>query len=83
MHDILVAPFCGMVDAFLERALEVRHRLRATSEPHLRTEVISTSLTCPTVVTRHTNLERHPVTNLEAADSVADGYHHSSGLMPQ
>jgi hypothetical protein len=82
MHDILVAPFCGVIDTFLKRALKMRHRLGATSEPHPGAKVIATSLTCPTVVTRHANLQRHPLANLEACDSVPDGYNDPSGLVP-
>jgi hypothetical protein len=45
MQDILVAPLSGVIDAFLERALEVRYRLGATAESHAGAKVISTSLT--------------------------------------
>lgn len=45
MQDILVAPFCGVVDAILESPLEVRYRLGTAAEPHTRTEVISATLT--------------------------------------
>jgi hypothetical protein len=40
-----VAPFCGMVDAFLKRSLEVRHGFGATPKPHLRAQVIASALT--------------------------------------
>lgn len=83
MQDILVTPFCGVIDAFLECSLEVRHGLGATSEPHPRAKVISTSLTRPTIVTRHTNFQRHPLANLEAGDSITDSHNDSSRLMAQ
>jgi hypothetical protein len=81
MQVILVAPFRGVVDAFLERALEVRHRLGATSEPHLWAKVVSTSLTGPTIVTRHANLQCDALANLEAGDSFANRHYHSRGFM--
>jgi hypothetical protein len=81
MQDILVAPFCGVVDAFLERPLEVRHRLGATSEPHPRAKVVSTSLTCPTIVTRHTDLQCDSLADLEASDSFTNSHNNTSGLM--
>lgn len=45
MQDILVAPFRGMVDAFLESSLEVRNRFGATPESHLRAEIVASALT--------------------------------------
>lgn len=45
MQDILVAPFRGVVDAFLERALEVRDRFGATPKPHLGTQIVAPALT--------------------------------------
>lgn len=45
MQDILVAPFRGMVDAFLKRSLKVRDRFGATPEPHLGAEVVASALT--------------------------------------
>lgn len=45
MQDILVAPLSGVIDALLERTLEVRHGFGATPEPHPGAKVISTSLT--------------------------------------
>jgi hypothetical protein len=56
MQDILVTPFCGMVDAFLKGSLEVRHGFGATPKPHLGAQVVAASLTRPAVVTRDTNL---------------------------
>jgi hypothetical protein len=44
MQDVLVAPFRGMVDAFLERSLKVRNRFGATPEPHLGTQVVAAAL---------------------------------------
>jgi hypothetical protein len=40
-----VAPFCGMVDAFLEGSLEVRYGFGATPEPHLGAQVVAAALT--------------------------------------
>jgi hypothetical protein len=83
MRDILVAPFRGVVDAFLERALKVRHRLRTTPEPHPTAKVITTSLACPAVVTRHTNFQCYPVANLEACNRIPDSYHNPGALVPE
>jgi hypothetical protein len=44
MQHILVAPFCGMVDALLERSLEMRYGLGTTPEPHLRAQVVAAAL---------------------------------------
>jgi hypothetical protein len=83
MQVIPVAPFCGVINAFLESPLKVRHGLGATSKPHLRAEVISTSLARSTVVARNTNLQRDSVTDLEAGSSIPHSYNHPSGLMAQ
>jgi hypothetical protein len=83
MQNILVAPLSGVVDAFLERALEVRYRFGATAEPHARAEVISTSLTRPTVVTRHAHLECYALANLEPSDCISNGGDHSRRLVAQ
>jgi hypothetical protein len=83
MQDILMAPLRRVVDAFLEGSLEVRHRLGTTAEPHPRAKVISTSLTRPTIVTRHTNLQCHTVANLEAGYGFSDGNDDTCRLVPQ
>jgi hypothetical protein len=45
MQDILVAPFCGMVDAFLKGSLEMGYRFGATPESHLGAQVVTAALT--------------------------------------
>lgn len=81
MQDILVAPFSGVVDALLERTLEVRYRFSATSEPHAGAEVVATSLAGTTIVARHADLQSHALANLEARNSLADRNYNSSRLM--
>jgi hypothetical protein len=81
MHDILVAPFCGMVDALLEGPLEMRHRFGATSKPHLRAEVVASPLARSAVVTRNANLQCYPFANLVTGDILPDGNHNSGRLV--
>ena len=45
MHVILVAPFRGMIDAFLESALEMGNRFSTTPKPHLRAKIVAPPLT--------------------------------------
>ena len=81
MHDILVAPFCRMVDTFLKRPLEMRHRVCATPKPHLRAQVVASPLTSPAAVVRHTDLQSNAVTNLVTGNILADGDHNPGRLV--
>lgn len=81
MQDILVAPFSGVIDAFLECTLEMRYRFGATPEPHTRAKVISTSLARPTVVTRDPDLEGDALANLETCDGGTHGNYNPSRLV--
>jgi len=78
-----MAPLSRVVDAFLKGSLEVRHRFGATSEPHARAKVISTSLAGPTVVTRYTNFQCDPVANLEPVYGFPDSDDDTCRLMPK
>lgn len=68
-----MAPLSRVVDAFLKSTLEMWHRFGATSEPHLWTKVISTSLAGPAVVTRDADFESNPVADLIASHGLANG----------
>lgn len=81
MHNILVAPFGGMVDALLKGPLEVRDRFGATPEPHLGAQVVAASLARPAVVAWHAHLEGNAVANLVASDIVADGHYNPGRLV--
>jgi hypothetical protein len=81
MHNILVAPLCGMIDTLLEGTLEMRHRFGATSKPHLGAQVVAAPLARPAVVTRHTDFQSNAFTNLVTRDILTNCNDNSSRLM--
>lgn len=80
----LMAPFRGMVDATLQRALEMRETLCRAPEPHLLADVIASLLASVAGITWHANFYRHPVARLErgrGSDRGSYGCHNARGFM--
>jgi hypothetical protein len=73
MHDILVAPFCRMVDTLLQSPLEMRYGFGTTPKPHFGAQVVASPLTRPAVVTGHADFQCNPLANLVTSDILPDG----------
>lgn len=61
----LEAPFGGMVDAFLKRALEMRYALGRAAEPHLLAKVVAALTTYSAGTTGNANLKGYAVADAE------------------
>lgn len=79
----LVTPYRRVINSVLERALEVRERLRAAPEPHLLAEVISPFATCGALSTGDADLQGDAVSHCKATHLRANGYHDTGGLMTE
>lgn len=81
LRHLLVTPYRWVINPVLQGALEVGERLRAASESHLLTEIISPLATGVTLSTGDTDLQGDTVSDHKAAHLGADGYYDAGGLM--
>lgn len=72
-----------MVDAFLQRSLEVGEALCAAPEPHALTEVVTASSADATLATWNADFESNTVTDGEARHMRADGHHLARRLVAE
>jgi hypothetical protein len=72
-----------MIDAFLQRALEMRESLAAASEAHVFADVVSALLAPLALLARQTDLHGHPITRREISDLRPDRGHHAGGFMSE
>lgn len=60
----------GGVDHILPHSpIQMRESLRTRPKPHLRTQVISSTFTFPTILASDSDLHRYPITDLESGCS--------------
>lgn len=79
----LVTPDRRVVYPLLQRALEVRHALRAAPEPHLLAEVVPAPPADAAPAARDAHLQGHAVPYLEPAHLGADGRHDAGRLVAE
>ena len=60
-----MAPFRGMIDPILQRALEMRERFRGATESHRRADVVAAALAAGAGVAGHADFEGHAVSRLQ------------------
>jgi hypothetical protein len=70
-----------VVNAVLERALEVREGLGRAAELHALANIVAALLAELTLLTGQADLERDAVADLECGNGGTDGRHHASRLV--
>lgn len=82
-ESLLVTPLGRVVDALLQRALEVRKRLCRAAEAHAAADVVAAVVAVLACVARDADLESNAVTRGQVLDSRADRYYSAAGLVAQ
>lgn len=70
-----------MVNPFLKRTLEMWDGFGAAPEPHLRTQVVSASLTSSATVAWHSDFKSNSIPYAETTHAISNRFDHSRRLV--